>query len=264
MRVESEHSRQLHNTFDESVAPLVNELEWRGVHVISSREGGLVECWVPFDAIDDEEVAVKEDWVDSLSAQMERTAVQDGGGSGQQTPVSLGLIEGEPLLKIADGFHRTASLQRQGQKGLYATVKQTDWNELYDFRIFTAKDHAHVRFSRVVQWITEVWQHSGLADKLNVDQAVLLYRFDNDGSKLGLDPEDVQAAKEWVRRKEQQWDMAAMTIHNHLKVAINVDPKLVHSTREKRSGNKLDAPTQSILSVFSDYLPKRHDQVHHI
>src|SRR5690606_32346942 len=70
---------------------------------------------------------------------------------------------------------------------------------------------------------------------------------------------EVIAAKTWVARKEEQWQMASMTIHGHLKIAANVDPKLVHSAREKRSGHVLEAPTQVILKVFSDELPDRFD-----
>ena len=226
----------------------------QNVEIIGIREGGLVECFVPFDLIDNEEVPVKEEWATSLARQMGDIAEAEG-GTGQHVPVTLGYIEGEPTLKIMDGFHRSAALRLRGENRVYSTLKVTDWNDLYDFRIFTAKDHAHVRFSRVVQWIREVWNYSGLEDKLTVEQAVLLYRFESNGAKLGLNPEDVEKAKAWVAHKEAGWEIAAMTIHGYLKVAESVDPRLVHSTREKRRGDVLDAPTQNILKIFADELP---------
>jgi len=229
--------------------PLLGQVE-----IIGVREGGLVECYVPTELIDHEEVPVKEEWATSIAKQMRWTAAHEG-GSGQQTPIQIGWIDGESKFKIIDGFHRDAALIINGEERIYATAKRTDWNSLYDSRIFTAKDHIHVRFSRVVQWIREVWQYSGIAEKMTVEQAVLLYRFDTDGSKLGIAQADVEAAKEWVKRKESQWEMAAMTIHSHLKVAEHVDPRLVHSTREKRSGHVLEAPTQSILKQLSEILP---------
>ncbi len=224
------------------------------VEVIGIREGGLVDCWVPTELIDHEEVPVKEEWVDSLAADMRAINERDG-GSGQLTPIILGEIEGEETLKIIDGFHRDASLKRNGEERIYATIKQTDWDELFDLRIFTAKDHAHVRFSRVVSWIREVWALTEMSEQLSVEQAVLLYRFKTDGSKLGLDADVVAEAKAWAERKEQQWQMKAMTIHSHLKIAEHVDPALVHSTREKKDGKTLDAPTQAIIKIFSEELP---------
>lgn len=241
-------------SLDKQLDILLNSPLIQQVEVIGTREGGIVDCWVPAELIDHEEVPVKEEWARALAAEMREIAAVRG-GTGQLSPVILGLIETEPSLKIMDGFHRDASLKINGEDKIYSAVQLTDWDGLYDVRIFTAKDHAHVRFSRVVQWIREVWSYSGLDDKMTLEQAILLYRFGTSGSKLGLHPSDVEDAKGWVARKEQQWDMAAMTIHSHLKVAETVDPKLVHSAREKKKSDALEAPTQAILKIFSDQLP---------
>lgn len=230
----------------------------QGIQIIGIREGGLVDCWVPVERIDNEEVPVHESWAQSLASQMDREA-ESSGGTGQYTPITLGLIEGEETLKIMDGFHRSAALKLKGEELVYSTVKLTDWDGLFDMRIFTAKDHAHVRFSRVVQWIREVWEFSGLADKLSVEQALLLYRFESSGTKLGLAAEEVEQSKAWVARKEKQWDMPAMTFHAYLKIAEHVDPQLVHATRDKTDSNALKAPTQAILKAFSEKLPDKFD-----
>ena len=226
--------------------------------VTGTREGGIVDCWVPIELIDHEEVPVKEEWARSLANEMLEIS-KTRGGTGQLSPVIFGLIKGENSLKIMDGFHRDAALKINGEERIYAAVQLTDWDGLYDVRIFTAKDHAHVRFSRVVQWIREVWAYSGLDDRMTLEQAILLYRFGRGGEKLGLSPDDVGAASVWVARKEQQWDMAAMTIHGHLKVAETVDPKLVHSAREKKKSDALEAPTQVILRMFADQIPNNFD-----
>jgi hypothetical protein len=223
-------------------------------NILYERQGGLYECYVPTELIDHEEVPVKQDWAVSLARQM-RQKSDERGGSGQQTAIRLGWIEGEQKFRIIDGFHRDAALMLNGEASIYATVEQTDWDTLYDDRIFTAKDHAHVRFSRVVKWIQEVWEHSGLEHELTVEQAILLYRFGSDGSKLGIKPELAQKAKDWVARKEQQWDVKAMTIHSYLQTAESVDPLLVNATREKQSGHQLTAPTQQIIKILSSDLP---------
>jgi hypothetical protein len=237
---------------------LANFLEQGGARIIHTRESGHVDCYIPRELIDHEEVPVEEAWAQQLATQM-RYVAQREGGTGQQSAINFGLIPGEPLLKISDGFHRDAALAINQERELIGTAKLTDWNSLYDQRIFDAKDHAHVRFSRVVQWIREVWEHSGLQDELTVEQAILLYRFQSDGSKLGLTSDVVEDSNQWVAKKEELWGMAAMTIHAHLKVAEHVDPGLVHSTRIKKKGGVLVAPTMSILKVFSDKLPDNFD-----
>jgi hypothetical protein len=237
---------------------LANFLEQGGARIIHTRESGHVDCYIPRELIDHEEVPVEEAWAQQLAAQM-RYVAQREGGTGQQSAINFGLVPGEPLLKISDGFHRDAALTINQERELIGTAKLTDWNSLYDQRIFDAKDHAHVRFSRVVQWIREVWEHSGLQDELTVEQAILLYRFQSDGSKLGLTSDVVEDSNQWVAKKEELWGMAAMTIHAHLKVAEHVDPGLVHSTRIKKKGGVLVAPTMSILKVFSDKLPDNFD-----
>lgn len=224
------------------------------VEIVGTREGGLIDCMVPTELIDHEEVPVKEEWAQSLAEQMRQIADEEG-GTGQLMPITLGMIEGEDRLKIVDGFHRDAALKMNGVDTVFATIKEMDWDTLYDYRIFTAKDHAHVRFSRVVQWIREVWSYSELSDQLSVEQAVILYRYGGDGSRLDLSPDEVSKAKEWVQRKEEQWGIKSMTIHSHLKIAESVDPRLVHSTREKVSGRELKAPTQNILKIFSVQIP---------
>ncbi len=235
--------------------PLLGQVEILSV----LEEGEVVSCNVPRELINHEEVPVKEEWVVALAGQMDAMVAERGRGTGQRSPITLGYIDDEASFRIMDGFHRDGALGLKGEPVVHASVERVTWDQLYDFRIFTAKDNVHVRFSRVVQWIREVWQHSGLAEAMSVEQAVMLYRFGGDGSKLHLRPEDVVAAKQWVERKENQWQIAAMTIYSHLRIAETVDPLLVHSTREKTASTSLSAPTQSIIKVFSDYLPNNFE-----
>lgn len=223
--------------------------------VMAERDGGFYDCYVPKELIDHEETPVREEWAQELADQMRRRSGETGEGTGQKTPIQLGWIEGETKLKIIDGFHRDAALVINGEEYIYATVELTDWNKLYDDRILLAKDHVHVRFSRVVKWIQEVWEHSDMSNELTVEQAILLYRHENTGSKLGLEPETVEKAKVWVAHKEKIWGIQAMTIHSHLTTAQNVDPLLVLSARDKKRSDVLAAPTQQIIKTLGKVLP---------
>lgn len=234
---------------------LLNFLISQGAIISAEREGGLVECRVPADLIDSEEVAVDVQHAESLAAQMRDLSVSEH-GTGQQARINVALVPGQSLLKIIDGFHRNAALRINGQTMIDVTAKATNWDGLYDQRIFDAKKHPHLRFSRVVQWMREIWAISGLeSEGMALEQAILMYRYDFDGARLGFTPEQAALAKQWVASKEKQWDIAAMTIHGQLKVAEHVDPKLVHATREKKRGDLLEAPTQAILKIFSEKIP---------
>lgn len=231
------------------------------VEIANVREGGLIEASVPAIMVDHEDVAFRQDHAEEIARNMRRQA-QRNGGIGQDSPILFGLIEDATLLKVIDGFHRNAALGILEAPVRDGTIKITTREGLYDDRIFTSKEHPQVRFSRVVQWIREVWSINELSDvttvngePFSVTQAVLLYRYDSSGRKLGLEPDVVKEAKSWVARKEQQWELKAMTIHGHLKVAENVDPDLVHSTRDRKGGNALEAPTREIIKIFSKELP---------
>ncbi len=141
-----------------------------------ARDGGLVECFVPSHLIDHEEVPVHHEWAESLAAQMVERSIELGEGTGQKTPIQLGWIFGQDLFKIVDGFHRDKALVINQIPSIFSSVEHTTWDRLYDERISQAKDNAHVRFSRVVRWMQEVWQHSGLSDQMQLKQAIILYR----------------------------------------------------------------------------------------
>lgn len=244
---------------EEQLFFLARELELDDeIEIVNLREGGaLVNCWLPIELVDQDEVPVKEAWAKSVAKSMRRNVEKNpDSDNGQNTEVTLALIPGEKKLKIEDGFHRTAALTLNGATRIYAAVKITDWASLYDERILNSKEHAQVQFSRVVQWIREAWHYSdGLDDLVTVEQAMSLYTFKTSGAKLGLEPADVERIHDWVATKEELWGITAMTIHGDLKVAEHVDPTLVHMTRPKRSGHKLEAPTQAILKVFAREIP---------
>lgn len=240
---------------DDELAPFLLR---NGARIIHEREGGLVECYVPVEAVDHEEVAVRREWAENLSGQM-RAYAELHGGTGQGQTIGLGMISTEPKLKIIDGFHRDAALRINGAEEIYASARKTTWDNLYDDRIVLAKDHTQVKFTRVVEWMQECWQQSGFADQMTIVQALLLYRLGTSGKRLDVDPEAVRAINAWVAQKENRWGIAAMTMREYLVIAENVDPKLVHATRGKVRGDQLEAPTQDILKIFSDFIPSEFD-----
>jgi hypothetical protein len=237
---------------------LIPFLHQVGARIIHEREGGLVECYVPMDAIDHEDVAVRQEWAQDLAGQMQAYA-EVHGGTGQGQTIGLGMVPGEPKLKISDGFHRDAALRINRASEAYASARKTSWDELMDERIILAKDHTHVRFTRVVEWMHECWQHSGFPEEMTIVQALLLYGMRTSGRRLTEDPAVAKATAQWVAGKEAKWGIAAMTMREYLVIAENVDRALVHATRGKNRGDKLEAPTQAILKIFSEYIPKKFD-----
>lgn len=229
------------------------------IEIAHIREGTKIECYVPVNLIDGTDVAVDEAWASELSDNLAAVSREEHGGTGQTSPVILGKIEGEAELKIMDGFHRTSIFRANDPEGpIYSTVKNVTWDELYDYRIFNTKNHPHVRFSRVVQWMNEIWMHSPLSHKLSLTSAITLVRSRGmTGRRLGLQPEEVDAVREWVDAKEEAWGIAAMTIHSQLKAAESVDPEIVRATREKTDSRQLAAPTIRMVSIFAEVIPDR-------
>lgn len=104
-------------------AHLIPFLLHNGVRIIHEREGGLVECYVPMEAIDHEDVAVRQEWAQNLAGQM-RAYAEIHGGTGQGQTIGLGMVPGEPKLKISDGFHRDAALRINNAGEAYASARK--------------------------------------------------------------------------------------------------------------------------------------------
>lgn len=240
----------------EEIAPKPRLLDM--VDVVGEREGGLVECYVPVELICMEDVPVNEEHVEQLSSSIKEEAVRAESGTGQLSPVLLGEIEGEDQLRIIDGFHRCSALNKAGVPMVYATIRQSTWDEVIDLRILTARTHKTVQFARIVEWVNDSWDRTPWSAKLNVTQAFVLYRTLSSGRQLGISSDEAQGVQEWVELKCQQWKVSAASIYNHLSVASVADPQLV---AEARSGNKdiYDYITPGHLKVIAKGLPLRFD-----
>lgn len=230
------------------------------VEIVGEREGGLIECYVPIRLICTEDVPVNDEHVTQLASSIEDEASKSVNGTGQLTPVLLGKIEDESQLRIIDGFHRTAALKNAGVEKIYATVKESTWDEVIDLRILTARTHKVVQFARIVEWVNDSWNRTPWSDRLDATQAFVLYNDHNvTGRRSGISTEEASEVREWVKNKCIQWKVSSTSIYDHLSVASVADPQLVNEARSSSRGDLLEHITPGHLKVIAKKLPYKFD-----
>ena len=218
---------------------------------INEREGGLFEAYVPLDLINQQDVAVDNAHVLELAESMRNQSKIHG--TGQLSPVLLGLYLGQEKYEIIDGFHRIPAIKLAGSEFVYATIKPDCTREdIIDLRIVSASSHNKVKFSRIIEWVKEAWETTPWANNINVYSAFIINVINNRGTghwKDGneLNDEDVRDIKEWVQRKCEQWDINPRFVGQYLKTAHAADPELVKVARERTSAKKLEVITPSHL-----------------
>lgn len=233
------------------------------VKILSRREGGVLEAYVPISLVYTQDVPFDITHVEELarSIQKESETGTPGTNTGQLTPVLLGEVPGLGQFPIIDGFHRVPALKSLGREEVFATVRQNStWEEIADLRILSASTHKAVRFSRLIEWIEESWKFSPWSGKMQPIQAFQLQASKQmTGVRSGLSSEEVDKIREWVSDKCEKWRVAPDLIYKDLAIARVAAPDLVKKAREGRSGRTLEAITPQHLQVISAVLPHRYD-----
>lgn len=231
-----------------------------GVRTINTREGGLIEAYVPISLIRQEDVPVDEVHVRELANSIKNES-QSGLHTGQLSPVLLAEVKDSDKLVIIDGFHRVPALASLGHEEVYATIKPgTTWEEAIDLRILAATTHKSVRFSRLVEWAEQAWDRSPWADRMGISSAFTL-RFlpTMTGGRSGINKEEADEIRAWVDKKCEQWHVSAPYVHRFLQTAKVADPELIKEARERRSGHKLETITPNHLGAIVKFLPDKYD-----
>lgn len=239
----------------QEIAPHGNNL-LDNVRIITERESGLVEAYVPMHLINREEVAVDQEHANELAHSIKKESSKNG-NIGQLTPVLLAQVEGSDQFYILDGFHRCSALNALGKEEIYATIK-TDctFEDVIDIRIVSAKSHKSVKFSRIVEWVEQAWDETEWSDRVGLSLAFqLAFLKTATGGRAGLDKEEAESIRQWVQEKCQQWEVSPNRVQGFLRTAQHADPKLVKSTRERKSGHKLEAVTPDHLKEIARLLP---------
>ncbi|MCJ7805085.1 hypothetical protein MUP46_00365 [Patescibacteria group bacterium] len=154
-----------------------------------------------------------------------------------------------------DGFHRVAGLKmvtaeissfldpisREKLSRAVALWKQTPLRstvlygcseeEKYDQRILAVNSVKSVRFARLAYWMKGAWRETLWKDLISVTQAFGIATNDSSGFKLGLERNDADLIKEWVRRKASAWLMEPGNIYFQLRTLDMADPYLVLRVR---------------------------------
>jgi hypothetical protein len=240
---------------------ITNESLLDKVRITGRREGGLIEAYVPSSLVYSEDVPVDESHVKDLTSSMQAEKIKNG-STGQLSAILLGQVQGFSQFPIIDGFHRNRSLQNQGVKEIFATIRPNcTWEEVTDHRILAAAtSHKSIRFARLIDWVDEAWKFSPWKDSIKVSQAFAL-RFQKGmtGKNMGIEKDQVKEIRDWVDKKCEQWHISASYIYQHLLIAQTVDPEMVKDARERSSGSSLDALTPLHLAAISKAIPNKFD-----
>ncbi|MDN5275531.1 MAG: hypothetical protein JWN33_180 [Candidatus Saccharibacteria bacterium] len=231
------------------------------IEVYKEREGGLMEAMVPIGLIDRSEVPVDQSHVDELALSM-AAEIEKGSVNGQLSPILLGHIPGERTFKIIDGFHRDAAQQQLNATDIFSTIKiNTSAEEVLDLRIMTAHAHTNVSFARTYEWVSDAWQKTEWARRIDVAQVFRLASNKKmTGRNLGLKMEEAEAIRAWAIDKSERWRKAPSVIHNVMATAQISDPELIKQVRRRRSGHELTNLTPEHLNVIAKAFPNRHEE----
>ncbi len=226
------------------------------VTVVTEREAGLIEAYVPMHLINREEVAVDQEHANELALSIEKESNKNG-NIGQLTPVLLAQVEGSDQFYILDGFHRCSALNSLGKEEIYATIK-TDctFEDVIDIRIVSAKSHKSVKFSRIVEWVEQAWDETEWSDRVGLSLAFqLAFLKTSTGGRVGLSKDEAEAIRQWVQEKCKQWEVSPNRVQGFLRTAQHADPKLVKTARERKTGHKIEAVTPDHLKEIARLLP---------
>lgn len=231
-----------------------------GIEIINEREGNLVEAYVSVGLIFGEDVPVDEDHVKELAASIEKESSLEN-STGQLSPILLAQVNDFDKLVVIDGFHRAKAMEQLGKEKVFATVKlDSDWDDVTDLRIITAKSHKSVRFSRIVEWVEESWARTEWSDMVNASSAFqITFLPSSTGRRSGLSAEDTEGVRKWVRTKCEQWGVPPSHIDRYLRTARQAAPDLVKEARERKGGHKLEAITPRHLEGIVKYLPNNYE-----
>ncbi len=235
-----------------------------GVEILSERDGGIAEAFVPVRLVLSEDVATDTTHVDELATSI-RAEAESHGGTGQLSPILLGEVPGHDQFFIIDGFHRFAALAANGEETAYATIRPNcTLDDIYDLRILTATMHKSVQFARIVEWVNELWDRTEWAGQLDVAQAFGLINRVGSGKHFGVDPTQLGNIAAWIDDKCTKWHISSTTIYNHLSIAKIADPELVQRARTNKSGREMLTITPQHLGVIAKESPGQFDVQRHI
>ncbi len=244
-----------------SPRPITDHPLMEGVDILTIREGGLSECYLPIDRVDNTDVPIDEGKLDDLIADM-RAQGERHGGTGQKSPTRISFVDGEQLGRIVDGFHRFTALKSLGHSVVYSTVEVLPLDELLDERIRNANVHDNVRFARTAEWMNEAWELHPLSDVVPITSAFQMAHFeDYKGVNYNLTLEDVESCAAWAQQKAEVWGSTPSSLYQVLKSARDVAPELVHNVRPARARVRPDTINLSpaIVNAFSAKIPEEFD-----
>jgi len=191
---------------------------------------------VPVNMIVQEEVVIDENHAKSLAESM-------SGSRGQISPMTVRArrLEGSKMIHydVIDGFHRAAGLMLIGRDTAKSVVVYgCSDEELFDLRVLAANSVRSVQFARVAKWMQNSFKNSEWANKgLSLSQIFGIAVANSSRSNLGLTPQEIERAKEWVAEKAKKWNRPIASIYQDIRSVEQAAPDIVAQVRIAGGGH---------------------------
>jgi hypothetical protein len=202
---------------------------------------------IPVDLIVTENSLIDLQHVESLADSMM-------GDRKQISPVTLAarLESGQLVYHIIDGFHRTEGkkmIQRktnERQSVLAVVLYGCKDEELFDLRVLAANSVKSIKFARMAEWMKQSflatrWENRRIgslivAKMITLSQVFILAQTDSHGSRLHLEPGEVEELKIWALKKSKQWGKPVGALVSDMRIVEVAAPDLVQMVRSGGGG----------------------------
>jgi hypothetical protein len=202
---------------------------------------------IPVDFIITENALIDPQHVESLAESMM-------GDRKQISPVTLAarLEGGQVVYHIIDGFHRTEGKKiiqnKTGEKQsvLAVVLYGCRDEELFDLRVLAANSVKSIKFARMAEWMKKSflatrWENKRIgslivAQMITLSQVFVLAQTDSHGSRLHLEPGEVEELKNWALKKSKQWGKPVGALVSDMRIVEVAAPDLVQMVRSGGGG----------------------------
>lgn len=217
--------------------------------------------WIPV-----EDIILDEGVVDSSHVEALASSISGDRGMISPTVLRPRFLDNTRLVvyDVIDGFHRGNSLRLLGVSHANSIIVYgCSDEELFDLRVLAANSVKSVQWARLAMWMQRSFEHTAWYEKgLKLSQIFgLLAVKSASGSRMGLEPQEAEIAKDWALNKARAWKKPASTIWSMARTFEVANPALIEHVRVggggKRSRKGELSPARLIAIVT--HLPNEFD-----
>jgi hypothetical protein len=149
-------------------------------------------------------------------------------------PLRLALVEDHDQLQVVDGTYRLMALQKLGANTVRASVSTMSMEEVIDRRMYNTAVHNYPSIARLFELGQTAWQQTAWANKINLNQALVLRSTRSSGDRLPIDASQVEEIKQWISQKTEIWGVSPEALARIGRLAQKTSPELLRQARQNK------------------------------